>query len=150
MANLQGFDANRVEPRVEFDPLPSGLYVAVITESEMKSTRQGTGSFLALTFEVIEGPCKGRKVWSRLNLENSNPKAVELARAELSSLCRAVGVMQPRDSVELHNLPLVVKVACKKREDTGEITNEVKGYSKRESASGQPPQAVSNTPPWAR
>ena len=30
MANLQGFDANRVEPRVEFDPLPSGMYTAVI------------------------------------------------------------------------------------------------------------------------
>jgi len=53
---------------------------------------------------------------------------------------------------ELHNLPLVIAVKCKKRQDTGEVTNEVKGYAKRESAVGQPQQAPvhDQTPPWAR
>ena len=54
--------------------------------------------------------------------------------------------------MELHRLPLVVTVRCKKREDTGDVTNEVKGYAKRESAAGQPQQAPvdDQTPPWAR
>ena len=34
---------------------------------------------------------------------------VKIARGELSAICRAVGVMQPRDSVELHNVPLEIK-----------------------------------------
>ena len=73
------------------------------------------------------------------------------ARSELSALCRAVGVLQPRDSVELHNIPLLLTVKLKKREDTGELTNEVKGYEPKASA-GQAPQApvASNTPPWKR
>jgi hypothetical protein len=50
---------------------------------------------------------------------------VQIARAELSAICRAVGVMAPKDSVELHNLPVTVHVRCKKRQDTGEIGNEV-------------------------
>ena len=60
--------------------------------------------------------------------------------------------MQPKDSVELHNLPLVITVKVKKREDTGELTNEIKGYAKKESAAGQPQQApaAGNTPPWKR
>ena len=75
---------------------------------------------------------------------------MQIARSELSAICRAIGVMQPKDSIELHNLPLLVTVKCKKRDDTGEITNEIKGYAKKDAASGQPQQAASNTPPWAR
>jgi hypothetical protein len=58
--------------------------------------------------------------------------------------------MAPNDSVDLHNLPMVITVRCKKRADTGEITNEIRGYAKREAASGKPQQAANDTPPWKR
>jgi hypothetical protein len=154
MANLTGFDANQVDPATNFDPLPAGKYLAAITESEMKSTKAGTGNFLQLTFQVLDGPHKGRLLWARLNLDNPNATAVQIARAELSAICRAVGVMAPRDSVELHNLPLVISVRCKKRTDTGEITNEISGYAKKDSP--PPPAAAaastngSGPPPWKR
>jgi hypothetical protein len=149
MANLNGFDASQVEP-TSFDPLPAGKYLACITESEMKATKKGAGQFLNLTFEIIEGEHKGRKVWARLNLKNPSPQAEQIARGQLSAICRAVGVMTPRDSVELHNLPLVVTVKVKKREDTGDLQNEVSGYAKKETTAGQPQQAATSTPPWRR
>ena len=46
MANLQGFDANTVEPADDLDPIPDGKYIAVITDSEMKPTKAGTGNYL--------------------------------------------------------------------------------------------------------
>jgi hypothetical protein len=150
MANLNGFDARQVDPASDFEPIPAGKYLAIITESAMKPTKSGSGSYLELVFEVIEGEHKGRNLWARLNLDNPNPLTVQIARAELSAICRATGVMQPKDSIELHNLPLLITVKCKKREDTGDITNEVKGYAKKEAAAGQPQQAASQTPPWAR
>ena len=55
MANLQGFDANTVEPADDLEPIPAGKYVAVITDSEMKPTKSGIGSYLQLTFTIIEG-----------------------------------------------------------------------------------------------
>jgi hypothetical protein len=58
--------------------------------------------------------------------------------------------MTPRDSCELHNLPLVITIKLKKREDTGELQNEVRGYAKKEAVSGQPQQATTNVPPWRR
>src|SRR5262245_52807200 len=133
MADLRGFDANQVEPSSDFEPIPAGKYLAVITESEMKPNKAGTGHYLQLTFQVIDGPYKGRNLWARLNLDNPNAQAVQIARAELSAICRAVGVLAPNDSVELHNLPLVIHVKCKKREDTGELGNEIKGYAKKEA-----------------
>ena len=154
MADLNGFNANEVEPTTTFDPIPAGKYIAAITESEMKATKTGNGSYLQLTFTILEGEYKNRVLWARLNLNNPNATAVKIARGELSAICRAVGVLQPRDSVDLHNLPLVVTVKCKKRDDTGELTNEIKGYAKKDAAgaNGQQPQApvADNTPPWKR
>ena len=149
MANLNGFNANNVEPAADFDPLPAGKYVAVITQSVMKSTKSGNGSFLELTFQIIEGEFKNRLLWTRLNLDNPNPLTVKIARGELSAICRAVGVMEPKDSCELHNLPMVISVKQKTDAD-GEVRNDVKGYAKREAAKGSPAQAANPTPPWRR
>lgn len=153
MADLNGFDASQVEPSSSFEPIPAGQYLAVITGSEMKPNKAGTGQFLQLCFQIVDGQYKNRLLWTRLNLDNPNATAVQIARAELSAICRAVGVLAPRDSVELHDLPLVIHVRCKKRADTGEITNEVKGFAKKESPKPPPanpqPQA-DTTPPWRR
>ena len=150
MAQLGDFNANEVEPGGDFEALPAGKYLAMVTASENKPTKSGSGSYLELTFEILEGPFKGRLLWARLNLQNPNATAVKIARAQLSALCRAVGVMTPRDSVELHNLPLTITVKCKNREDTGEITNEVKGFASKDAAAGQPQQAASGAAPWRR
>ena len=152
MAHLNGFNANDVEPTTAFEPLPAGKYLAAITASEMKATKKGDGSYLQLEFTVLEGDCKGRKTWDRLCINHPNDMTQSIARGNLSAICRAVGVMQPRDSVELHNIPLAISVKCKKREDNGEITNEIKGYEAKASAAGRPPQAATTdtTPPWKR
>ncbi len=152
MADLRGFDANQIEPTTDFDPIPAGKYLAVITDNEMKPTKAGTGKYLQLTFELLEGEYMGRKLWARLNLFNSNETTEKIAQAELSAICRAVGVLAPNDSVELHNLPLVIALKCKKRPDTGEITNEVRGFEKKDVppvVTTQTP-SVNGPPPWKR
>mgnify|MGYP001262204893 CR=1 FL=1 len=164
MANLNNFDANQVDPSAQFDPLPAGKYIAVITESEFRPTRAANGRYLQLAFQVVDGPFRGRFVWARLNLENESEMAVKLARGELSSICRAVGIMQPRDSIELHGIPIEITVGLKRRDDTGEFTNIVKGYARRgggapasHSASAKANggavavgAAPGSTPPWKR
>jgi hypothetical protein len=152
MPNLNGFNANDVDPAVGFDPIPPGKYLAIITESEMKDTKSGDGKYLQLTLQILDGEFKGRMLWTRLNLENANATTVKIARAELSAICRAVNVMAPKDSLELHNLPLIITVGHKKRKDTGEITNVIKGYDRKEAVAARPVSAGSNngTPPWKR
>lgn len=151
MASLQGFDANAVEPQKPNEPIPAGKYPAVITESNYEQNSKKTGHFLKLTFEIIDGEHKGKKQFARLNLDNPNSQAVQIAKAELSAICRAVGIMLPNDSVDLHNLPLTIQVRCKKRPDTGDIANEIAGYLKKESPAppnGSAPAA--GPPPWKR
>jgi len=155
MADLGGkFDAGSVEPSGSLEPLPAGKYRCAIVRSEWKPTKAGTGRYIEFAFQVLEGDAKGRMVFARLNLENPNGTAVEIARQELSAICRAVGNMSPQDTAELHDIPLIVKVALKQRDDNGEMTNEVKGYEPvsqsqpRQSAASDSPQP-SNKPAWA-
>ena len=142
MVDLSWFDPNQAEPAATFEAIPEGRYTAVITESETRPTKSGNGTYLALAFQIIEGDYKGRVLWARLNLDNPSEVAQQVARSQLGAICRAVGVMSPRDSVELHNLPIVILVKCKRRSDTGELTNEIAGFAKRE--------VPKNTPPWRR
>jgi hypothetical protein len=148
------FDATQVEPSSGFSPIPAGKYVAVITDDEMKDTRNGSGRYLQLTFEIVEGEYSGRKLWTRLNLENANMDAVKIARADLSAICRAVNVMQLQDTVQLHNLPMVITVRLKKNKETDEMQNEIKGYESKQAyapgATASAPAAQTATAPWAR
>lgn len=119
MVNLNGFNANLVEPSATCEPLPTGKYRVAITDTTMRPTTAGDGSYLELEFIVLEGAYKGRKTWDRLCINHPNELTQKIARGSLSAICRAVGVMQPRDSSELHNIPLVISVK-----------NEITGYSK--------------------
>jgi hypothetical protein len=153
MASIN-FDASQVEPSTGKDPIPAGKYVAVISASEMKPTKNGNGQYLELEYQIIDGDHKGRKIWSRHNLHHSNAQTVQIARGELSAICRAIGIMQPKDSAELHNLPMTVTVKQKKRDDNGEMTNEITAWAKKDAAAGVPQQAGATggtaTPSWLR
>ena len=122
------FDASNVEPIEDFDALPAGEYTVIIESSQNKPTKSGSGSFLELTLQVIDGKYKGRKLWDRLNLVNHNEKAVEIARRTLSAICHAVGVIKPERPEDLHDKPMLAKVSRTLSDYSGEWTNEVKNY----------------------
>ena len=151
--NLSGFDANSVEPNAAYEPVPAGWYKAVFTASEEKPTKAQTGSYLQLTAEIIEGPCQGRKLTERLNLNNPTSTAVEIAQRTLSAICRAIGVMTPRDSSDLHDKPFMVQVKVKAGQGDFGPSNEIGGYEAVKKAAGAAPAASgggSSVPPWKR
>jgi len=137
LTNLSDFNANNVEPAGAFEAIPAGLYLATIIASEEKATKAGTGHYLQFTFQVLEGDHKSRLLWARLNLDNPNDRAVQIAKGELSAICRAVDVMQPQDSADLHNIPLAIKVTQRTWE--GATQNEIKAYFPSEKLSAATP-----------
>ena len=79
-------------------------------------------------FEGIAGEHRGRRLWDRFIMEHPNPKAIDMGRLQLASLCRAVGIDAPSDSSDLHDVPVVAIVTQEARKDTGELVNRIKGY----------------------
>jgi len=157
MVNLNGFNANEVDPNVGFEPIPAREYEVMLIKSERKQSKNdpsGRNHYIECVFQVLTGEYKGRLLFERLNLENSNPDCVRIARGTLSAICRGVNVMKPNDTTDLHNIPLIAKVKLVKRKDTGDDANEIDSFKAKPSALGQQ-SAVSDkqsasdtTPPW--
>lgn len=155
------FDATGVKPTSPFEPVPNGEYRAHIVESEVKPTQNGKGKYLQLTWEILDGEYKGRKIWDRLNIVNENAQAQEIAQRALSAICHATGVLKLTNSQQLHGRPALVKVRV--TQDAGyDPKNEVKGYkpvdgSTPTTAAAAPAPAPAapvvppeNVPAWAR
>lgn len=145
MASLDGFDASKVEPNSGFDLIPPGDYDAVIVGSEMKQTSNGLGKYLKLEFQILGGQYQNRKLWENLNLfsHGANKETTEtIAKGNLSAICRAVGILTPKDSSDLHMKPLKISVGARKREDTGEMQNTIKAYKPKDSAPVAAPVAA--------
>ena len=130
MSNLSGynFNAESIEPNTSYEPIPAGWYTAIISSSEMKATRDGYGEYLSLTLQIIEGNYQNRLVFARLNLKNANDVAVDFAKKDLAAICRAVGVMSPQASEELHDKPLMIKVKVRAAQGEYDASNDVAGY----------------------
>jgi hypothetical protein len=160
MALIGSFNATQVAPQQDIGPIPAGEYAAQIIDSDVKPTQRGDGNYAELTYEVIDGEFKGRKVWLRLNLDNPNQKAVEIAQRQLSAICHVTGVMQINDTQQLHYKPHVIRVEYVKADgvNSQKDSNAVKAWKKLDGSkpvaapapAAAAPAASNVAPPWAR
>jgi hypothetical protein len=143
-----GFDAAKVQPNEPASAVPKGEYQVIIVESEDKPTSKGDGSLLlSMVLQIVEGPFKGRKLYDRLNLWNKNEQAAKIAQGTLSAICRAVNVLTPKNSEELHNRTLTAVVDV--TEYQGKLRNEVKGYKPKQTGVVQPVTVTATGEPVA-
>lgn len=112
MANLgERFDATTVKPSGTRTQIAPGVYRAHLVRNEVQEAASGNGSFLWLEGEILE-ECEfqGETIETRLNLWNKNDQAVTIARADLSAICHATGVMDVQDADELMFKPMLFVV----------------------------------------
>lgn len=143
-----GFNAANFEPATKtYDLIPDGWYQAMIIDSEVKPTKAGTGHYLQLTIEVTDGEHAGRYVWDRLNLDNPNETAVAIAQETLAQICHAVGVLEPKDTEELHHKPMEVRVGIQPAKGQYNESNIVKGYRGAATSAAKKKAAAKKTAP---
>lgn len=156
MALLTGRYNPDAEASQDIGAIPTGEYLAQIVDSDMKPTKNNEGEYLELTHEILDGDFKGRKVWARLNLDNPNTQAVEIANRDFSAIRQATGVLNPRDSADLHNKPVVIRVEFipagtvnKRGIASDRDRNEIKAWKKAEGVAQSAP-ASGGAKPWQR
>ena len=118
---------------MEFKPLKAGWYPAELVKSELKTTKDKKGKYLSFQFKVTEDAndesSEGRFVFTNLNIVNANETAVKIAHSDLKAICEAVGHEgELEDTVDLHNIPLMIKVYYKPETPDWPAKNEIKGY----------------------
>ena len=127
MAQLN-FNATNVEPDAGTPvPVPAGVYNVMVDESDVKPTANGSGAYLQVRYNILDGQYAGRKLFDRFNIQNQNPVAQEIGYKQLSALAHAVNVLHIQDSAQLHGIPLQVKVKIRAASGDYEASNEVSG-----------------------
>lgn len=107
----QDFVVDQNAEEKSFDILPAGEYKAIICESDYAPTKNGMGKNLKLTYQVIDGPMNGRKIFENLCISYpSKPETQIIAQNTLSLIGKACGVNVLKDSAQLHNIPIMIKV----------------------------------------
>jgi hypothetical protein len=155
------FDSSNQKGQDTNDVLPAGDYLMQVVQSEVRATKDGSGKYVWLEFDILDGEHQGRKYWERLNIWNANPTAAEIANRALTSLTRACGMVAIDDTEDLHFKPIKVRMGVNKRKDTGELQNRATFLSPQEGGgppaparapAGRPAPAASagaKTPAWA-
>jgi hypothetical protein len=154
MGIVLDFDATTVQPQNDFEVLPAGWYTATITGVEQKIAKSGNGEYLQIELTVAFGAHEGRKVWDRLNLWNSNATAVDIAKQTLSGICSALNIAMLKDTDQLLNQQLDIKLKIRKSPEYGD-SNEVSAYRQKQNAIQPAPDAVApvqqpTAAPWQK
>jgi hypothetical protein len=139
-----GFNAQEEAAKAaeEYAPIPPGWYQAVIeapTDGKpMVRDSKAGGKMLKLVYRITGPTNAGRKVFANINLivkpasadkaENAK-KAEQIGRRELAKLCVAAGKPLAKDSAELVDAAVEVKVVVGKNYN-GDPDNEVKDVRK--------------------
>lgn len=159
MANLGGvFDANAKENQ-NSNVLPAGDYEVIAIASEVKDTNDKTGRYLNVQFQITKGEHQNKRFFHKFNLwltpSPTDPEkaektrtAITIAKGQFSEFCRAVSVLTPSDSSELHNIPLVVKAAVKDGGSYGMQNNLTKFSARPQNAPLVVPAAASQGAGW--
>jgi hypothetical protein len=147
------FDASQIAPQASTGPLPAGVYLAHIVESDVQPLKSGNGEGLKLTFEIIDGQLKGRKVWENLNIRHTSEDTQRIAQSQLSALCHAVNVIKLMDTAALHFKPVRINVTVREAVGQYKASNNIKGYEAvgggiSAPAAAPTPAPVADTPAW--
>ena len=161
----QTFDANDLPQGNTYEPLPAGWYTATIAHAELRPTRDGSGQYIKVRYDITGPTHQGRVVFGNINIRNASAKAEEIGRMELGNLMRAIGLARITDTDQLIGGVLSIKVDVRPATDQYPAQNEVRGFkaitgsaptfaapaasapAASATASAGPAKA---TPPWAR
>lgn len=127
----------------DFKLLPDGWYNAIIASAEVRTTKAGTGQYIAVRYDITGPTHEGRVVFGNLNISNPNEKAEEIGRKQLGQLMAAIGLRSVQDSDELVGGQCSIKLTTRRSEEYGD-SNEVQSWK---SATGSAPPAPSASKP---
>ena len=155
----QAFDAADLPQGTgNFDPLPAGWYDVAITGAELKSTKDGNGSYIKVRYDVTGPTHQGRVVFGNLNIQNASAKAEEIGRQQLGEIMRAIGLSRVQDTDQLIGGNLSIKLEVKPADGQYSAGNEVRGFRalaggaapKPQAAAPSAPSSTRAAPPWAK
>jgi hypothetical protein len=155
----QTFNADDLPQGNTYEPLPAGWYTATIADAELKTTKDGSGQYIKVRYDITGPTHQGRVVFGNINIRNQSVKAEEIGRQQLGELMRAIGLARVTDTDQLIGGSLQIKLDVRAATEQYAAQNEVKGFKAiagstpsfaapaASTAASAPSKAA---PPWAK
>jgi hypothetical protein len=159
------FDVNELPQSTGgiYDPLPSGWYFATIAKAELTPTKDGSGQYIKLRYDITGPSHQGRVVFGNLNIKNASAKAEEIGRQQLGEVMRAIGLAKVTDTDQLIGGSLQIKLDVRAATEQYAAQNEVKGFKSITGSApafltpqasapfdSAPANSSKSAPPWAK
>lgn len=152
------FDSTKVE-KVEskFDPIPDGKYKAMIVNSEERTTQVEGNRYLSLTWQIVDGPYKGRTIFDNFHTVRNgktptDAETIRIANSRLADVCGAVNVIRFKNTSELHNKIICISVRVKAPNNGYPASNKIVKYESINGGSklpiAEPETKAGSSLPW--
>lgn len=150
------FDVNDLPAQQnDFSPLPEGWYSVSVAGAEIRATKDQTGQYIAVRYDVTGPTHQGRVVFGNINIKNKSTQAEEIGRQQLGSLMRAIGLARVDDTDQLIGGNCQIKLSIRQSEGY-DPQNEVRQWKAIEGGTPSVPSAQTASeasakaaPPWA-
>ena len=127
-----GFDSSEVDvnERVggNYDPIPEGDYTLEAVEAEDKVTKDGTGTYINVKFEVKGGEHDGRLIWNIFNVVNKSEAAQRIGRQQLVAWATACGKPEADDTDKLIGKKFKATVGIEKGTGGYKDSNRIRAF----------------------
>lgn len=113
----------------DYKLIPDGLYNVCVKNFEDRESNKSVNKnaiYTKITFEIVEGEFKNRKLWKNLNLINPNNKAVQIAYKDLKNILDACCADSLFNCIDVIFIGKVVQI--KDFRDDTKMVNEIKGF----------------------
>jgi hypothetical protein len=100
-------------PETTTEPIQPGHYPVRIEKAELRDSKTGSGQYIYIMYRLLEDR---RVAFSIFNIINKSPQAVEIAKIQLGSLMRAIGLERLDQPEELIGNELTIKITIKQNE----------------------------------
>jgi hypothetical protein len=143
------------KPAGNYDPVPAGAYLASITSAEARPTKDNSGQYIKVRYDITGPSHVGRVIFQYINHRNNSAKAEAIGRAQLGELMIALGINYLKRPEEMVGGQVEIQVAIRPARQEYPASNEVKGIR----GSGTPsfaadipaaPAKAKAAPPWAK
>ena len=133
------------ENKSDFAPLPAGWYESNIDRAEIRKTKSGTGTMIAIAYRISGPTHNNRIIFSNINIANPNTTAQEIGLSQLRSVMIIGGLDTLSETDELIGIAIRIKLKLTKSEQYGD-GNDVSAFEPPTDnvgfiPSSQPPQA---------
>jgi len=141
------FDPFTVEPQGDFPIIPPGKYPVLTGVAGVCATRKGTGHYIKLPMTILDGPCKSRKLFDNINIDNPSQECVEIGLRTLSALAQAIGLQAVTDTDQLSNQVVIAHVKVKDDQNSVRTYSSPGGVAPPTAPGPAPERAAPTAPP---